>query len=91
MKKYVEWNGRMLPVTGMETLEDGTVVPVIEVTLMSNIKWQRCALEMRLKPPSPLHQKRLSEIDGDTDAAIARLEKWLKENDPDYEKWRKTL
>lgn len=91
MKQYVEWNGRMLPVTRMETFEDGTEIPVIEVTLMSGIKWQRGALEMRLKPPSPLHQKMLSEIDGDTDAAIARLEKWLKENDPDYEEWRKTL
>lgn len=52
--------------------------------MMSDIKWQRIALQYRLTDRETYEKY----CDDDVDAAISRLENWLKENDPDYEEWR---
>lgn len=63
------------------------MVPIVDIRMMSDIKWKRMALEDRLKNRE-VYEK---YCDDDVDAEISRLERWLEENDPEYRIWRKVL
>lgn len=83
-----EIGGRKYPAKHMITSPAaGKKVPMLEVELMSDIKWQRKSLEDRLLRPE-IYEKYVGE---DVPAVIRKLEKWLYENDPEYATWRKGL
>lgn len=65
----------------IESLEgpDGEHVPVVDVPLMSDVKWQRMALEERLR-----HPELYALLGDDVPAACERLRAWLRENDPEW-------
>lgn len=86
MQKSINICGRECPVIG-EAKFGVQKIPVAEITLMSDIKWQRLALEGRLRN----HDDYAKYCDDDVDAAIERLERWLEEHDPEYTQWRKEL
>lgn len=75
--------GRVYPVVGEAEYND-QMIPIVEMTMMSDIRWQRLALEGRLKNRGDYAKY----VDDDVDAAIARLECWLEEHDPEYRQWR---
>ena len=86
MQKSIKICGREFPVVGEKKYDEKTI-DVVEINLMSDIKWQRLALEGRLK-----HRDDYAKYcDDDVDAAIARLERWLGEHDPEYTQWRAEL
>lgn len=86
MQKSINIFGRECPVIG-EAKFGVQKIPVSEITLMSNIKWQRLALEGRLKN----REDYAKYCDNDVDAAIARLERWLEDHDSEYRQWRAEL
>lgn len=81
MRREIELSGKKYPVTGNVQMDNGKFVPVLGVKMMSDIKWQRIGLEDRLRRPDIYREY----VDADVDATIAKLKKWLKENDPESE------
>ena len=65
----------------IESLEgpSGEHVPVVDVPLMSDIKWQRMALEERLR-----HPELYALLGEDVPATVQQLRAWLRENDPEW-------
>lgn len=65
----------------IESLEgpNGEHVPVVDVPLMNDVKWQRMALEERLRRP-----ELYALLGDDVPAACERLRAWLRENDPEW-------
>lgn len=87
-KAVCEVNGQKVPVKRMVMSPlAGKKVPLLDMPMMSDIKWQRMALENRLRSPEP-YEKYLNE---DVPAVIRKLEAWLAKNDPEYTEWRKEL
>lgn len=76
---YGEAGGEWFPVTEVLPLKGGGYLPCLNIPQMSDIQWQRRCLSERLADP-----EKYAKIE-DVDAAIARLRKWLKENDPEWE------
>ncbi len=81
MTEEVEIGGKMYPVSGKIETDNGVFIPILDVKMMSDIKWQRIGYEDRLRRPDIYREY----VVGDVDATIAKLKKWLKENDPESE------
>ena len=87
MQETYEIGGKAYPVSGYTETKSGRKVPVLNVKWMSDIKWQRMALEDRIKRPQIY-----ARIGGeDVPKVIAHLEAGLSENDSEYEAWRQAI
>lgn len=67
---------RSFPVAGYVTDEAMGTVPLVDLPMMSDYKFQRIALEDRLQHPE-VYREVLGE---DVELAIAGLRQWLKEH-----------
>lgn len=72
----MEAGGQEWPVLGMVELSEGYDVPLLDVPMMSDFKWQLTALEGRLKDRE-MYAKVFGE---DVEAVIADLLQWLWEH-----------
>ncbi len=73
----IEIGGRTFPVQGYITRPStGESVPLVDLPMMSDYRWQLRALQSRLENPE-LYRANLGE---DVEAVIAGLRRWLKEH-----------
>lgn len=81
-------NGKAYPVSGFVRDRGGALlkspsgdpIPVVDIPMMSDVKWQRRALEERLRYPEN-YARFLGE---DVPAVCDKLRAWLSENDPEW-------
>ena len=74
MKTY-ELNGKAYPVSGMvKSQKLGVEVPIVNIPMMSDLKWCRLTLEDRLNHPEKYPEENLPEVIAQIKANIARLE-----------------
>ena len=76
---YGEVDGQYFPVEAVVPLKGNGYLPVLNIPQMSDVQWQRRCLSERLADP-----EKYAKIE-DVDTAIARLRKWLKEHDPEWQ------
>ncbi len=68
--------GKEYPVIGeVESEELGQTVPLVDIRMMTDYRWQQLCLQGRLENPE-LYRK----IGEDVEAVIADLRLWLEEN-----------
>ena len=64
---------REYPILGyIETKQTG-IVPLVDIPMMSDYKWQEMALQSRMRNPEYYRETE------DVEATIARLQKWLED------------
>lgn len=69
------------PITGYVKSKKHGVVPMVDIPMMSDYKWQLQSLQSRLENPE-LYRRVLGE---DVEAVIAQLRKWLEEHSDEEE------
>ena len=73
----IEFCGRSYPIIGyVDDPRTEEPVPLVDIHLMSDYKWQLQALQSRLDDPE-MYRTGLGE---DVEAVIAQLRKWLEEH-----------
>ena len=65
-------SGKRVPVAYYVEGAGGALVPMLDVPMMSDMKWQQLALQSRLE-----HRERYEARGEDVDATIARLRAWI--------------
>lgn len=69
--------GREYPISDyVETKEFGTL-PIVDIPMMTNYKWQKLCLEFRIK------NRELYGKHEDVDTSIAELQAWIAKNEPE--------
>ena len=72
----MEIGGRTFPVVGYVAREStGETVPLVDIPMMSDYKWQLTSLQSRLD-----HPEWYAAIGEDVEATIAQLRRWLEEH-----------
>lgn len=72
----MEIGGRAFPVVGYVDREStGEKVPLVDIPMMSDYKWQLTSLQSRLD-----HPEWYATIGEDVEATIAQLRRWLEEH-----------
>jgi len=75
----MEIGGRTFPVVGHVTSKTtGQKVPLVDIPMMSDYKWQLTSLQSRLD-----HPEWYAAIGEDVNATIAQLRRWLEEHSED--------
>lgn len=65
-------SGKRVPVAYYVEGAGGALVPMLDVPMMSDMKWQQLALQSRLE-----HRERYEALGEDVDATIARIRAWI--------------
>ena len=69
----MEIGGRTFPIVGyVKRKSNGQVVPLVDIPMMSDYKWQLQALQDRLEYP-----EKYRHTGEDVEAVIAQLRQWL--------------
>ena len=58
----------------------GSPIPIVDIHMLEDVKWQRIALEQRLRNPEDFASR-----GEDVPAMCEAIRAWLRENDPEYE------
>ena len=74
VKKKV--GSREYPVTGYAKSPTYGTLPIVDIPMMSDYKWQLTALQSRLRNPKMYEE----DLGGNVPAVIARLKAWLLEH-----------
>lgn len=72
--KTMKIGSREYPVAGYVTTKQTGTVPLVDIPMMSDYKWQLRSLRSRMENPERYQEA----FDEDVEAVIIRLRKWLK-------------
>lgn len=74
--RTIEIGGRTFPIVGYARYkETGETIPLVDIPLMSDYKWQLSSLQSRLD-----HPEWYAAIGEDVDTTIAQLRRWLEKH-----------